>query len=169
MRIGIATGIVVVGDDGTSKETLAVGHTINLASKLQSLAKPGTVVIDEHTKRVVAGQFELEPLGLVEIPGIDHTTQFYRLDESVQPATRFEARHRRSDHAMVGREGETARARELWQQARGGNGQVMLLVGEAGIGKSHFAFSLRGALAAEGSRVSSSSARRAMSTARSIR
>jgi class 3 adenylate cyclase/predicted ATPase len=138
-RVGIATGLVVVGDligAGRGLEETAVGNTPNLAARLQSIARPGQVVVSETTARLVEGAFELENLGPQELKGFDPPTPAFAVHGERQAATRFEMRAGDRLRPMVGREHELGLLRERWAQAIHGEGQGVLLVGEAGIGKS---------------------------------
>lgn len=139
VRIGINTGLVVVGDIGSGKrrDTMAiVGETPNVAARLQALAEPGTVVIGESTKRLVEGLFVCEELGSRQLKGIPQPVNAYRPRSESELRTRFEATAARGLTPLVGREQEVALLRERWEHAKEGDGQVVLLSGEAGIGKS---------------------------------
>ncbi|HEX7092498.1 MAG TPA: AAA family ATPase, partial [Nitrospiraceae bacterium] len=144
-RIGIATGHVVVGElmgQDTAKERSVFGETPNLAARLQALAQPNQLVIDPVTKRLVGHEFEFADLGACALKGFDtpvHAWQVLRLRSSV---SRFESY--RSSHLtnFVGREQELALLLGRWREAVDGEGQVVLLCGEAGIGKSRVVRSL---------------------------
>ncbi|MCZ6894374.1 MAG: AAA family ATPase [Gammaproteobacteria bacterium] len=146
VRVGISTGPVVVGETGAGDASVpkaAVGETPNLAARVQGLAEPNTVAIAEVTCRLIGGAFELEYLGQRELKGFDGTIGVYRvLGESVVES-RFEASHAAGLTPLVGRASELSLVMERWQQARGGEGQVLLLSGEAGIGKSRITQALR--------------------------
>jgi class 3 adenylate cyclase/predicted ATPase len=139
VRVGIATGIVVVGDlmgSGESQERGVVGDTPNLAARLQRIAEPGCVVIAEGTRKLLGELFELVDLGPQKLKGVVGTTRaFAALRESSQ-ANRFEALHPRGLTALVGREAECELLLRRWAKAKAGEGQVALISGEAGIGKS---------------------------------
>jgi class 3 adenylate cyclase/tetratricopeptide (TPR) repeat protein len=138
-RVGIATGLVVVGDlvgEGAAQERAVVGDTPNLAARLQALAEPGVVVIAEATRRLLGELFELRDLGARTLKGLaGPTSAFAVLGERAQES-RFAARHGSRVAPMVGRDQELAFLLERWRQAGGGEGQAVLLTGEAGIGKS---------------------------------
>jgi class 3 adenylate cyclase/predicted ATPase len=133
VRVGIATGVVVVGNLTPS----IVGETPNLAARLQSIAKPNMVVISEGTRRLLGHLFELEDLGTRDLKGISAPTQVWAVLRPSSSTIRFEALHPSGMTALVGREEEYELLRRRWSKAKEGEGQVILLSGEAGIGKSH--------------------------------
>ena len=151
-RIGIATGHVVVGElmgQDTAKERSVFGETPNLAARLQALAKPNQLVIDPVTKRLVGHEFDFVDLGAFSLKGFDTPVQAWQVVSTRLSASRFES-HRSSHLAnFVGREQEIALLLGRWREAVGGEGQVVLLCGEAGIGKSRIARSLCDRLAGE--------------------
>lgn len=137
-RIGVATGLVVVGDligEDAAQQQAVVGETPNLAARLQAVAEPGQVVLSEATRRLLGTAFEFVDLGTQVLKGIvGHVPAFLVAGEGSAEG-RFES-GRSMILPMVGREQELALLMERWEQAKGGEGQCMLLVGEAGIGKS---------------------------------
>ncbi|MFT7532399.1 MAG: class 3 adenylate cyclase/predicted ATPase [Gammaproteobacteria bacterium] len=138
-RIGIATGLVVVGEligEGDAQEKMVVGETPNLAARLQGIARPGEIVISETTKNLVGTTFELASCGDVVLKGIAPGTQAYKVIAERTVESRFEARSMGSLNEMVGRDHELGIVLDRWSQAQDGEGQLVLLVGEAGIGKS---------------------------------
>ena len=139
VRVGLATGIVVVGDllgSGEAQERGVVGDTPHLAARLQVIAPPDSVVIAEGTRRLVGDLFEIVDLGPQKLKGVAATTlAFAALRESSQ-TNRFEALHPGGLAALVGREAECELLLRRWAKAKGGEGQVALISGEAGIGKS---------------------------------
>jgi class 3 adenylate cyclase/tetratricopeptide (TPR) repeat protein len=144
-RVGIATGLVVVGDlvgEGAAQEEAVVGDTPNLAARLQALAEPGQVVVAEATRRLVGELFALEGLGPQALKGISEPVAAFVVRAERPVASRFEARMG-SPLPLVGRAQELALLGERWRQAKAGEGQCVLLVGEAGIGKSRIAQALR--------------------------
>ncbi len=139
VRIGIATGPVVVGDligEGASQESAVVGETPNLAARLQALAAPNTVLIDSGAHALAAGHFEYEDLGTHELKGIAEPVHAWRVTAPAAAESRFEALHITGFTPLVGREHEVGLLLDRWEQVKEGDGQVVLLSGEAGIGKS---------------------------------
>jgi class 3 adenylate cyclase len=154
VRIGIATGPVVVGEQagagGESK--LAVGSTPNLAARLQALATTDQIVIAASTRRLVGSAFELTNLGEHDLKGIAEPAHAWQVERALATESRFDA-HRGSDLTpLVGREEELDLLLRRWSQAKDGEGQVVLLSGEPGIGKSRILNALRERLEAEGVR-----------------
>src|SRR5262245_24827602 len=141
VRVGIATGLVVVGDligGGSVHEHEVVGETPNLAARLQALAEPGTAVISSSTRRLTGGLFNYRDLGTVVLKGFAETVPAWQV-LGVSPAeSRFEAL-RASTTPLVGRGEETDLLLRRWERAKGGEGSVVLLAGEPGIGKSRIA------------------------------
>ncbi|MCZ6860617.1 MAG: AAA family ATPase [Alphaproteobacteria bacterium] len=151
VRVGIATGQVVAGDlvgDGVVEEKAVLGQTPNLASRLQDLAQPGWVVIAEDTQRLVAGLFEQEDMGEQTLKGISEPVRAWRVLGERAAASRFAARTE-SLTSFVGRDEELALLLERWERAKKGEGQAILLSGEAGIGKSRIVWALQQRIARE--------------------
>jgi class 3 adenylate cyclase/tetratricopeptide (TPR) repeat protein len=151
VRVGIATGLVVVGDligEGAAQEQAVVGETPHLAARLQSLAAPGTVVIEASTRRLTGGLFDYEDLGEVEIKGLAAPVIASGVLRESGAESRFEAL-RGARTPLVGRDEELALLQHRWQQARSGEGCVVLVSGEPGIGKSRLAQTLFERLAGE--------------------
>ena len=145
-RIGIATGLVVVSDLIGRREARGggiVGETPNLAARLQSIARPGAVVIGDATRRIVGDQFIYHDLGTFPLKGFPAPVQAYELVEALPIADRFLARSPSKAIPLVGREREFAMMQALWEQARKGQGAGVLLRGEPGIGKSRLVQELR--------------------------
>ena len=151
-RVGIATGIVVVGDllgSGQAQERAIVGETPNLAARLQSIAEPNSVVMGESTRRLVGNLFELQDLGPQDLKGISGSV---RASVALRPASvesRFDALHAAGLTQLVGREEELELLMRRWSKAKAGEGQVILLSGEPGIGKSRLTAALLECLAGE--------------------
>ena len=138
VRVGIATGLVVVGDllgSGAAQEQAVVGETPNLAARLQALAEPASVVIAAGTRRLVGGLFECLDLGAVEAKGFAGPVRAFRVLGPGTAASRFEALHA-VPATLVGREEEVDLLLRRWKSAKGGQGRVVLLSGEPGVGKS---------------------------------
>ena len=151
-RVGIATGLVVVGDligSGASQEQAIVGETPNLAARLQSIAEPNSVVIAEGSRKLVGDLFELEDLGAQDLRGISGPVRAWVAARSSSAESRFEALHASGVTELVGREEELELLLRRWSKAKAGEGQVVLLSGEPGIGKSRLTAALLERLAAE--------------------
>src|SRR5215510_2416548 len=138
VRLGIHTGLVVVGEVGgdTRQEHLALGETPNLAARLQGLAAPNTVVISAATVPLLGGFFACQALGPHRLKGFAQPLEVYQVLYESTTRSRLEAAGRTSLTPLVGREQEIALLRERWAQVKDGVAQVVLLSGEAGIGKS---------------------------------
>jgi class 3 adenylate cyclase len=150
-RVGIATGIVVVGDligSGAAQEQAVVGETPNLAARLQGIAEPNMVVIAESTRKLLGNLFELEDLGAKEVKGAEPVRAWAALRAS-SFESRFDALHGIGLTALVGREEELELLLRRWSKAKTSEGQVVLLSGEAGIGKSRLTASLMERLVSE--------------------
>ena len=151
-RVGIATGLVVVGDligEGSAREQSVVGETPNLASRLQGLAEPGAVVIAASTRRLVGGLFEYRDLGAVDLKGIVEPVPAWQVLRPSVVASRFEAMHGSLLSPLVGRDEEIDLLLRRWAHARAGDGQIVLVSGEPGIGKSRITMELQALLQAE--------------------
>ncbi len=151
-RVGIATGLVVVGDligSGASQEQAIVGETPNLAARLQGVAEPNSVVFAESTRKLVGNLFELQDLGVRELKGIGGPVRTWVALQPSSVESRFEALHASGVTELVGRGEELELLLRRWSKAKAGEGQVMLLSGEPGIGKSRLTAALLERLAAE--------------------
>ena len=151
-RVGIATGLVVVGDligSGASQEQAIVGETPNLAARLQGIAEPNSVVIAESTRKLVGNLFELEDLGAKDLKGIAGPVRAWAALRPSSVESRFEALHAGGLTELVGREEELELLLRRWSKAKSGEGQVVLLSGEPGIGKSRLTAALLERIAAE--------------------
>src|SRR5271165_641929 len=138
-RVGVATGNVVVGDllgSGEAQERGVVGDTPNLAARLQNIAATDSVVIGEGTRKLLGDLFELRDLGPQDLKGVAAPTRAYVALSESSRESRFDALHAEGLTALVGREEETELLLRRWMKAKAGEGQVVLLSGEAGIGKS---------------------------------
>jgi len=151
-RVGIATGMVVVGDlvgSGEAQERGIVGETPNLAARLQGIAEPNTVVIAEGTRKLLGNLFELQDLGAKEIKGIMEPVRAWAALRASSVESRFEALHASGLTVLVGREEELDLLLRRWSKAKAAEGQVVLLSGEAGIGKSRLTVALMERLGSE--------------------
>jgi class 3 adenylate cyclase len=150
-RLGIHTGMVVVGDvgGGTRQEQLALGETPNLAARLQGLAVPNTVVISAATFQLLGGFFACQPLGTPLLKGFAQPLAVYRVLYESMARSRLEAAGSTGLTPLVGREQEVRLLLERWAQVKEGGGQVVLLSGEAGIGKSRLVQVLKEHVATE--------------------
>jgi class 3 adenylate cyclase/predicted ATPase len=151
-RVGIATGLVVVGDligSGEAQERGIVGETPNLAARLQGVAEPNTVVIAENTRKLLGDLFEVEDLGAKDLKGISGPVKAFAALRPASVESRFEALHASGLTELVGREEELELLLRRWSKAKTAEGQVVLISGEAGIGKSRLTASLMERLASE--------------------
>jgi class 3 adenylate cyclase/predicted ATPase len=152
VRIGIATGLAVVGDligQRTEERAAAVGETPTLAARLQGLAPPNGIVIASSTHALLRAKFEYEKLGTREFKGISEKVQAFRVVRSSRAETRFAATVGPRPTALVNREEEMALLLARWRQAQQGKGQVVLLSGEPGIGKSRILEEIRDRIAGD--------------------
>ncbi len=151
-RVGIATGLVVVGDligSGDAQERGITGETPNLAARLQAIAEPNMVLIAEGTRKLLGELFELQEFGAKELKGITGPVRAFAALRPSVVESRFEALHASGLTALVGREEETELLLRRWARAKTGEGQMVLLSGEAGIGKSRLTAALLERLAGE--------------------
>ncbi len=152
VRIGITTGLVVAGDIGSGErveEKAIVGETPNVAARLQALAQPNTVIIGASTQRLVEGLFNCDDLGEQQLKGISQPVTAYRVREESGAPSRFEASAVSGLTPLVGREEEIGLLLKRWEQTKDGEGQVVLLCSEPGIGKSRIVRSFRERLEGE--------------------
>ena len=151
-RVGIATGLVVVGDligEGSAQEQSVVGETPNLASRLQALAEPDAVVISGGTRRLVGDLFEYRDLGAVEVKGIAAPVPAWQVLRPSVVTSRFEALRGSAMTQLIGRHEEIDLLLRRWAHAKAGDGQVVLISGEPGLGKSRLTAALGERLHAE--------------------
>jgi class 3 adenylate cyclase len=152
VRVGIATGLVVVGDligEGTSQERAVVGDTPNLAARLQALAEPGSLVVAASTRRLLGDLFQLRDLGRQEVKGFARPIHAWAVEGLLASESRFEAAHAARLTSFVGREPEIALLLDRKNLAWKGEGQIVLISGEPGIGKSRIAAALSACIASE--------------------
>jgi len=146
VRIGIATGLVVVGEligDGAAQERVAVGETLNLAARIQSVAFPDQIAVGELTHRLAGAAFDYEDLGPHELRGISGATRVWRVVGESGARRRFDSRVVKGLTPLVGRAEELGLLRRRWDDARGGDGQLILLSAPAGFGKSRLTEAFR--------------------------
>ena len=152
-RVGIATGKVVIGDivgEAATEEGAVAGETPNLAARLQAVASPGQVVIGSTTRLLIGETFKLKNLGARQLKGFAAPIGAWHVIDESAAESRFEAAHPVILTRLVGREPELALLRRAWEQSRAGTGQVVLINGEPGIGKSRLVDALVRELKAEG-------------------
>ena len=154
VRIGIHTGLVVIGEIGSSekREILALGETPNLAARIQGTANPDEVVISAATYRLVEGLFTCEDRGQPALKGIATPLTVYRVAKESEAQSRFEVVVGRGLTPLIGRDHELGLLRERWERVKDGIGQVVLLSGEPGIGKSRLVEALKATVEPEGAR-----------------
>ena len=146
VRIGIATGPVIVGDqigEGTASETAVVGETPNLAARLQALAQPNQIVVSAATRAMLGDHFDLEDLGASELKGFAEPVPAWRVLSARDVESRFAATRTGSSAPLVGRQEEMGLLLRAWDGSSHGRGQVVLIQGEAGVGKSRLVEGLR--------------------------
>ena len=146
VRVGIATGLVLVGEtlgEGSSQEQVVIGETPNVAARLQGLAEPNAVVIADGTRQLLGGQFDLQDLGPQFLKGMADPIPLWRVVGEHAAESRFEAGQTLRGTGLVDREREVGLLMDRWVKARSGEDQVVLLSGEAGIGKSRIVAALR--------------------------
>jgi len=151
-RVGIATGLVVVGEQlgtGDTRQRVAIGETPDLAARLQAAAAPGQVVIAASTRRLVGRMFDCRALGADEVKGPPLSVEAWQVRGETAGVSRFEARRAGALSPLVGRQEEMELLLRRWGQAKRGEGRVVVLSGEPGIGKSRIAESLLTRLEAE--------------------
>ena len=152
VRVGIATGLVVVGDligAGAAQEQAVVGETPNLAARLQAIAEPDSVVIAESTRKLLGNLFELRDIGARDLKGIAGPARAWAALPASSVESRFDALHTTGLSPLVGREEELELLLRRWSKAKTGEGQLVLLSGEAGIGKSRLTAAVLERLATE--------------------
>ena len=145
LRIGIHTGMVVVGEigGGATREHLALGDTPNLAARVQGEAEPDTVAISHTTHALVEGLFTFQSIGKRSLKGIAEPIEIYQVLDESEMQSRFDASISKGLTPLVGRHGEVQLLLDRWQQTKSGSGQVVLLSGDAGVGKSRMVQELR--------------------------
>jgi class 3 adenylate cyclase/tetratricopeptide (TPR) repeat protein len=151
-RIAIGSGVVVVGDlmrEGVTQENAAIGETTNLVARLQAIAEPNSIVISPVTHRLVGALFDYRDLGRHTLKGFPEPVHVRQVLGVSKVESRFEAHHTSGVSPLFGREEELGLLLRRWEQAKRGEGRVVLLMGEPGIGKSRIASALRDRLISE--------------------
>jgi class 3 adenylate cyclase/tetratricopeptide (TPR) repeat protein len=148
MRMGLNSGPVVVGSigDDLRMDYTAVGDTTNLASRMESMAGPGTILVSTNTQRLARDFFEFKPLGKVEVKGKTEPQESFELIKASEVATRIEAASVKGLTKFIGRKNSLAALMEVYEKAKAGSGQVLGIVGEAGVGKSRLLLEIRNVL-----------------------
>ena len=148
MRIGLNSGPVIVGSigDDLRMDYTAVGDTTNLASRMESMAKAGTILLSANTHKLVRDFFEFEPLGKLEVKGKEEAQAVYKLIRATAVKTRIEAATAKGLTSFVGRSRQQKALKEAYEKTQSGSGQVVGLVGEAGVGKSRLLLELKNIL-----------------------
>jgi len=151
MRVGLNSGPVIVGTVGNDlrMDYTAIGDTVNLASRMQTLARPGSVLVSGSTESMVRDFFQLKPMGQMDVKGKEAAVDAFELMKPLEVETRFEAAVARGLTKFVGRQREMNLLQEAFQKAASGSGQVVGIVGEAGAGKSRLLLEWRATLATE--------------------
>ena len=155
-RIGIATGLVVVGDlvgEGAAQEEAVIGETPNLAARMQGVANPGQIVVSDSTRRLLSNALDVEHIGQQDLKGISGPVDAYAILGEHEASVVAEARHSAASSSLVGRETEITMLMDRWNHAKENEGQVFVLSGEAGIGKSQISTSLINNLAGQPHRI----------------
>jgi class 3 adenylate cyclase/predicted ATPase len=145
-RVGVSSGPVVIGAIGSAGDTTsidAVGETPNIAARLQTLAMPDTILISETTRRLLAGAFDYQDMGRHELKGITKPLQVYRVLAAKTLTSRFDAAHTETLTPLVGRSTEMSMLLDRWQKSKEGDGQIILLSGLPGVGKSRLIHELK--------------------------
>ncbi len=148
MRVGLNSGPVIIGSVGNDlrMDYTAIGDTTNLASRMEGMASPGTILVSADTHRMARDFFRFEPLGKVSVKGKEEPLEAYELIEAGEVETRIEAAVAKGLTRFVGRKKEIAALKGAFEKAQSGSGQVVGIVGEAGVGKSRLFLEMRGML-----------------------
>ena len=151
MRIGLNSGPVIVGSigDDLRMDYTAVGDTTNLAARMESMAQPGTILGTGYTHKLARDVFQFESLGKVEVKGKEEPVDAYELKKATEVETRIEAAAAKGLTKFAGRKNSMAALMEAYDKAKSGSGQVVGVVGEAGVGKSRLLIELKNKLAKE--------------------
>lgn len=151
MRVGLNSGPVIVGSIGNDlrMDYTAIGDTTNLASRMENMARPGGILVSAETHRMASDFFKFEAMGKVQVKGKEEAVEAYELIESSEVETRIEAAVARGLTKFVGRQREMDVLKDAFQKAQSGSGQVVGIVGEAGVGKSRLILELMGTISEE--------------------
>ncbi len=149
-RVGICSGRVVVGQTGGPGGWMeAVGETPNIAARLQAFAAPNTLLVSDSTQRLASGAFDFQDIGTQELKGVTRPLHVYRALSAKQQTSRFDAAHANALTPLIGRSAELALLLDRWQKAKEGDGQVVLLSGLPGVGKSRLIHELKSSIQSE--------------------
>jgi class 3 adenylate cyclase len=151
LRVGINTGPVIVGSIGNNlrMDYKAVGSTVNLAARMEQTAAPGTIRISSHTYKLVEGYFDCEDLGRVSVKGVTTRVQTYQVTGAREVHGRIDVARERGFSRLVGREHELEQLSHRFDMVRGGRGQAISIIGDAGLGKSRLLYESAQALVGE--------------------
>src|SRR5262249_14347978 len=151
-RIAVGSGVVIVGDligQSITQENAAIGETTNLVARLQAIAAPNSIVISPVTYRLVGGLFDYRDLGRHTLKGFSEPVHVRQVLGPSNVESRFEAQHQLGTSSLLGREEELELLLRRWSEVKCGKGRVVVLTGEAGIGKSRIARALRDRLGSD--------------------
>src|SRR5713101_10117057 len=146
MRVGVNTGEVVVRSirkDDLHTDYVPVGHSTNLAARMEQMATPGSILLTEYTRKLVEGYFELKALGAAEIKGVEVPLPVYEVLGAGPLRTRLQVAARRGLTRFVGRQSELEHLHRAWNEAQGGHGQIVGVMGEPGLGKSRLFYEFK--------------------------
>jgi class 3 adenylate cyclase/predicted ATPase len=146
IRVGVNTGAVVVRSirkDDLHTDYVPVGHSTSLAARMESLAKPGTIVVSEDTHRLTEGYFQFRDLGPAKVKGVSEPVNIYEVSGVGPLRTRLQVATRRGLTRFVGRRDEMDQMKRAFEQARGGHGQIVAVMGEPGVGKSRLVYEFK--------------------------
>jgi class 3 adenylate cyclase/tetratricopeptide (TPR) repeat protein len=145
-RVGLNTGEVVlrsIRTDDLHTDYVPIGHSTSLAARMESLATPGSIVVSEHTHKLIEGYFQLKALGEAKVKGVSEPLRIYEVAGVGPLRTRMEVSVRRGLVRFVGRQDEMEQLRRAWESAKGGHGQIVAVMGEAGVGKSRLFYEFK--------------------------
>src|SRR5207247_744639 len=146
MRVGVNTGAVLVRSirkEDLQTDYVPVGHSTNLAARMEQMDTPGSILMTEYTRKLVEGYFELKALGAAEIKGVDAPLPVYEVLGAGPLRTRLQVAARRGLTRFVGRHSELEQLRRALHEAQGGHGQIVVVMGEPGLGKSRLFYEFK--------------------------